>query len=346
MHRKTHVHALPTTLILLLTTTAAQAWDPNEQVPNVYQPSDRLAAPSSLVRYPAVATRPVIPVAYAAPVEPVPITYAPAPQQTAYNDTPPPPDTFSPLDTTPSSHPRYHNRVSFGVEAFYDNYKEPDTFPDLTENSYYGSIEAAYEHDFSSSFYGVAEQRVSYGKSDYKSNQGHIDGTPQWELETRLMGGYSLPITNEQRLKAYAGLGARYFLDQSKGEVSTLGANGYDRRILQLYTPVGLTYEFPAFGMRFAPNVEFDPIIYGNVQSRLGTIPGYQNFTNRQNSGYGVRGEFMMGQTDASGKGWELGPFVRYWNVPDSEIDFNASGFATEPKNERFQTGLKLRGKF
>lgn len=43
---------------------------------------------------------------------------------------------------------------------------------------------------------------------------------------------------------------------------------------------------------------------------------------NTQHDGYGLRGEIMIGQkpSSVSDIGWEFGPFVRYWNIKDSNI--------------------------
>jgi hypothetical protein len=55
----------------------------------------------------------------------------------------------------------------------------------------------------------------------------------------------------------------------------------------------------------------------------------------------------MMGQRYPNGMGWQFGPFLRYWNIPNSEFDTNgafAPGVgAIEPKNTRLQVGAKLK---
>ncbi len=237
------------------------------------------------------------------------------------------------------------NRFSFGVEAFYDRYEEPDTFPDLGENAYYGAVDFGYEHYFNPRYFAGFEQRVSYGRDNYKSSSGSIKDIPQWEFETRLLTGGNIIVEKDRRVKAYTGLMAHYYLDQSKGEVTSLGLGAYERRIFQIYLPIGFTYEFKAYGLDFAPNVEIAPMLYGNVETRLQNL-GYEELNNRQNAGINLRGEFMMGQLNEQGQGWQFGPFMRYWNVPDSETDQNGSISGIEPKNVRLQVGAKLKAMF
>lgn len=239
------------------------------------------------------------------------------------------------------------NRFALGIEAFHDHYEEPDTFPDLNDNAYYGAVDLGYEHYFSPRYYAAFDGRAAYGENDYKSNSGKMDGVPQWEFDARLLGGYDQQLKRDTHLKFYAGLGSRYYLDEAGNRVTNTGAYGYDRRIFQLYMPIGMTYEFPAYGLQFAPNLEVDPLLYGNVQSRLQNIPlpGFEEFNNRQSffSGVGVRAEFMVGKQPTHGIGWQAGPFVRYWSVDDSEIDRNVSGGGMEPRNTRVQLGAKVK---
>lgn len=346
--------------------------------PRYYNPAAVNRAPISSPAPVAVAPEPlnapVAPAAYAAPaaITAAPLAaphvaaapaYTPAPSYQpvhtynapAYNAAAVPASNALPKDYKP--YPSYGqtttvydaHRFEVGVDGFIDFYREPDTFPDLNERAYYGSLDLGYEYQYSPRYYLDIEQRVSRGSSRYKSSQGHIADIPQWEFESRIMAGMINNISSQRRLSYYMGLGSRYLLDQSKGKVTSGGsvaANAYERRIFQLYIPIGVTYEFPAYGMTFAPNIEIDPIFYGNVQSRLQNIPGQEVFNNRQNKGIGLRGEFMMGQHYDSGFGWQFGPFVRYWDVPDSELDFNGTGGGMEPRNTRLQTGAKLKLQF
>lgn len=238
--------------------------------------------------------------------------------------------------------PNRKNRFTVGVETFYDRYEEPDTFPDLGVNAYYGALDVGWEHYFNPKWYSNLETRFSYGKADYKSNSGKVNNITDYELEGRFTGGYDMPMGAGKHFKTYAGLGMRQYLDYFKKD-SVPGT--YDRRIFQVYAPIGVTYEFSSGGWTFAPNFELNPLIYGYVQSRLQTIPGLETASNlqRDNGGMGYRAEFMMSRLSSDGRGWQFGPFIRYWDIEDSNVDLNASGAWVEPRNTRLQAGAKLK---
>lgn len=224
---------------------------------------------------------------------------------------------------------------SLGVEGFYDHYREPD--PDVTDNTGYGSITGHYIYDFSRAFLAL-DGRASYGQDNYRSPSGTSSGADQYEFETRFRLGTTLSHGNAA-WSPYTGIGLRYFMDQGKGIVTDQGALGYDRRITQYYLPVGLTYSYASeTGWTFAPNIEYDQLIHGHVETRLQNI-GIYDVNNNQTDGYGLRGEFMVGQK-YDHYSWQAGPFVRYWNIQDSSIDYN--GFY-EPHNTRLQTGIAAR---
>jgi len=229
--------------------------------------------------------------------------------------------------------------TSLGVEGFYDRYREPA--PSVEEQAGYGSVTGNYTHDWGSTF-GALDGRVSYGRDQYSSPDGSDSGIPQWELDGRVRGGVTLAFASGT-LSPYVGLGVRYFVDEGKDTVTSLGYVGYDRRITQFYAPVGATYTYlTESGWTIAPNLELDPLLYGNVNTRFQNF-GYYNINNTQNTGFGVRGEFMVGQ-QAQGYSWQFGPFVRYWDIADSNVTTTPDGQGwIEPKNNRLQVGLALR---
>jgi hypothetical protein len=229
------------------------------------------------------------------------------------------------------------NTYSLGVEGFYDQYHEPGG--DLETQAGYGAITGNYTHDWKA-FFAALDARASYGLEDYQSISGTSDGTPAWEFEGRVRGGYSFNLRGGDSISPYLGVGTRYYWDEGKGVVTSLGAEGYDRKITQVYMPVGFTY-LHAFGNGFtlAPNLEYDQLLWGHVSSRLGTIPGYPNVVNIQHDGWGARGDIMLGWQQY-GLNWQIGPFLRYWDISASNI---AKGEWEEPDNTRLQVGLALR---
>lgn len=239
------------------------------------------------------------------------------------------------------------DRIALGLEVYYDNYKEDSV--DLDSDAYYGGITGDYQHFFDPRWFGGIDGRAAYGRNDYSSITGEVNDVPQWEFEGRAKGGYRW-LVNNGTLDLYSGIGARYYQDDFKGENSTIGGItffGYDRNIFQAYLPVGLTHTNKQGSWTFRTNFEADALLYGNVSSRLGTIPGYGNIENRQDafSGWGARGEFTLGQLDAGGAGWEAGPYFRYWYADDTdpELDSVSGDSFIEPENTRLQVGLTGR---
>lgn len=248
------------------------------------------------------------------------------------------------LPTTVSA-AKDNNYFTFGLEAFYDQYHEPSLGVD--EHAVYGSVTGTYEHDFGTLF-GAVDGRFSYGKDRYSSPDGSDSGIPQMEMDGRIRTGSNISVGNDDVLSPYIGLGVRYFVDEAKNTITSNGFVGYDRRITQFYLPVGAQYTCNmSNGWAMKPLLEYDQLIYGNVDTRLQSLGG-PDIENSQTSGYGIRGELMFGkQPNRFTPGWEFGPFVRYWDISQSSIKyFNGGGFAYEPANNRFQIGVALRALF
>lgn len=234
-----------------------------------------------------------------------------------------------------------------GVEAFYDNYKEPiSSTVEVNEKAYFGAVNGAYIYNWSQ-YMAAAELRASYGRDDYKSPSGTLSNIPQYEFEGRMLGGFRLPIDGGGSVFVpYLGLGSRYFFDNAKGLVTNLGAHAYDRRILQFYLPIGVSAHLYDNGWVYSPLLEFDPLLAGKVNTRLGSIAGYENINTTQHRGWGWRGEFMVGQ-QYKDFGWEAGPYFRYWDIKDSNTATDSSGNVFyEPQNTRLQAGASVRFNF
>ena len=342
-----HTYALAG-LACLFSTTSALAWDPMEGADDISRPvktmkvmpayNPPLRAPVLVAPAPAFVPAPPAPVA-----APAPIAYAPAPAPvmaaapvaapmavSSYSDTP-----VQPLFSR-------QNRFAVGVEGFYDHYEVESV--DLTSRAQYGSLTAEFTHYYDPHWFNSIEARGSYGSEDYKSVSGTLKDVSQYEFEGRALAGYDVDYGNGRHFKPYIGLGARHYRDNGKDEVTSLGLAGFDRRITQFYLPIGFAFEFPAYGLQFAPRVEFDPLLYGNVSSRRGNVAGFENVENDQREGYGWRAEFMMGQVNERGAGWQFGPFLRMWHMRDSENETDSTGTNwVEPRNNRWQAGAAFK---
>ncbi len=235
---------------------------------------------------------------------------------------------------------RESSNFYLGVEGFRDTYKEPSV--DLTVKTDYGSITAGYTKTDSNKFFLSAQGRASTGTDEYSSISGNSSGARQYEGDLRALFGQG--YYQDGRLRLYSGLGVRYFRDEGKGQVTDLGFLGYDRRIFQVYLPLGASYEMRTKYFSITPKAEIDALLYGNVSSRLQNA-GLFNVENRQDafSGYGLRGEVMLGR-DMGNYALQFGPFVRYWDIGDSNLKIDPVGTGwIEPENTRTQIGATAR---
>lgn len=238
---------------------------------------------------------------------------------------------------------RADNRSTFGIEGFYDHYHEPDG--NVTDNSEYGSITGTYAINTGPGLFGALDGRLSLGTDHYSSSaDGTSSGSPQYEGDFRFRVGDNLGY--ETQFSPYIGIGSRIFEDASAGAVTTGGALGYDRRLYQVYAPIGASWQFNMGRGEWVvlPTAEFDAFIWGKVNSELQQAGGF-NINNIQHNGYGLRGDLMLKPSTAST--WEAGPFVRYWNIQDSSITTDpANNSWIEPQNTRLQAGVAIKWLF
>ena len=296
---------------------AIAAVPPAQRMVPVEQPA---VARQDIYEAPPVAPAPVYPAApppAAVPYQPAYTSFAAAPQPT-----------------------HKVNQYSLGVDGFWDRYREP--IADLETNSAFGGLTGSWTHYYDPLWFSKVELRGDYGREDYKSISGSEDGITAWEYDARMLAGYDKDTGGGGHIKPYLGLDMRYYREDGKGGVTSLDKEGYDRRILQFFLPVGVTYDMPtSSGYHLVPTLEGGPLLYGNVSSRLGNIPGNTNEVNHQHSGYEVRGDFMVDKLNAQGQGLEFGPFIRYYHVDDSDITGTGIDRGGEPNNSRLQVGGK-----
>ena len=86
------------------------------------------------------------------------------------------------------------NSYSVGVQGFRDHYSEPEATVD--EHANFGAVTAGYAHTFDNNMFGAVDGRASYGRDNYKSADGTLDGIPEYEFEGRLRGGKSVPFAH------------------------------------------------------------------------------------------------------------------------------------------------------
>jgi hypothetical protein len=241
---------------------------------------------------------------------------------------------------------RAGGQFSIGIEGFGDRYREPTPAADVTDTSAYGSITAGYLYTGQQHWFTSVDGRASYGRDSYKSPSGTSSGAPQYEGELRFRLGAVLHELGGV-FSPYTGIGWRTFLDNGAGTQTNLGYYGYDRYINQIYVPLGVALSYHTDDdWTLTPVLEFDALLYGHVESKVSQFIG-TDINNDQNDGYALRGEFMIGHRFGEHE-FQFGPFVRYWNVEDSDFQADPThpgyGFY-EPHNTRLQAGAALRMK-
>ncbi|MBP9712199.1 MAG: hypothetical protein KBD60_00735 [Sterolibacterium sp.] len=175
------------------------------------------------------------------------------------------------------------------------------------------------------------------GDVDY-TGSGTMTDRPLRFYDLRLVYGVDDELTNGV-LSTYGGLGYRYLYNDMRGTVK-LGnqtLSGYEREQQYLYLPVGLTYKTLLKGKRLSLTGELGLLIQGTHHSYNSTF----SETFKQRSGFEGRLSAMLNQGN-----WEMGPYVHYWRVNDSDKNNVTVGnvriTSFEPKNTTLDIGVKI----
>jgi hypothetical protein len=255
-----------------------------------------------------------------------------------------------------SQYPALHQRqFDIGGEVYHYEYKEPGVMKE--KGMFYGVNLGYTARDWVGTSDGIiraegggmlrAEGRFAFGQVDYDG--GIIDlntfaVTPysmedidDWVFEGRLLlGGDWLALGTLNTL--YAGLGYRYLNDDSSPDPA-----GYERESNYLYLPVGYRFDSSqTVGWSFGFGAEFDIFLLGNQTSHLSDVdPTYPDVDNEQDSGYGYRASVRL-QHKSEESTFVVEPFIRYWDIDDSEPEYVNLGTIWEPANETTEYGLSI----
>lgn len=247
------------------------------------------------------------------------------------------------------------NAFDLGTEVYYFHYEEPGLMEE--EGVFYGvrvgctgrgwipASPQASSADGGTMF--RAEGRFAFGQVDYDGGiidldtgavtPCNMDDIDDWVFEGRLLLGADW-LYGSALNTVYAGIGYRYLNDDSSFDPA-----GYERESNYLYVPIG--YEFDSShmtGWSFGFGAEFDVFIVGNQRSHLSDVdPAYSDVDNRQNSGYGCRASVRL-QHKTEAVIFSVEPFIRYWNIDDSEVEYETFGTLIEPANETTEYGISV----
>ena len=257
-------------------------------------------------------------------------------------------------------------KLTMGAEFSYFKYEEPDLMeesgplfgvfaeyamrtPENDKVSSWQEFLSSYQNNY---MFGIEGQFLG-GQVDYDSRDtGSIDNINEYLFEIRALAGYDFPVADATVLTSYIGIGYRYLDDNTGGKTSTTNAAGYDRESHYVYMPFGLRTTTPLEGpWSLGFNVEYDLFLDGTQESHLEDVNSTAStLENDQNSGYGVRGSVQfVRQADT----WNLllEPFIRYWNVDESNVAIVTCGGTPclagyEPNNESIEYGVKVGTRF
>jgi len=237
---------------------------------------------------------------------------------------------------------RERHTFEFGPEISFIEYTEPRVMKN--KGTMFGlGASYAYHNDIMLKFEG----RYSYGKVDYE-NSGTMDNLTDNMFELRGIGGYDFKISEATTITPFIGLGFRYLSDDSGGRTTSTGAKGYMRRSFYNYSPIGIeTNTLLSKGWSIGAIAEYDYFWQGEQKSALSDAnPNYNDVTNNQHSGYGLRGSIRI-KKQSDERYYVIEPFIRYWEIDksdDSTVTYAGViiGYGYEPRNRSTEIGLKL----
>lgn len=228
-----------------------------------------------------------------------------------------------------------------GLGFSYITYKEPDL--NMEEKGPMFGIAGSYTYH--NQLMVKLEGIGSFGSLDYSSPSGELEDISNYMLEGRILLGYDFSPAKAFMLSPYVGFGYRYLNDDSSGKITSRGARGYQRESNYYYSPIGLM-AWAELGQGWVMKItaEYDYFWKGKQKSHLeDAAAGAPTVTNRQNDGYGLRGSVRF-EKSYGRAGFALEPFIRYWRIADSEIeyfDFGGSRIAVyEPENTSTEFGI------
>ena len=233
--------------------------------------------------------------------------------------------------------------LSIGIDGSSYRYEEPDFME--TEGMMYGITYSA-RYLFNPRFSVIFDGRYSNGSLDYSSEgTGSLDNMDNLIRDNRLSVGFTSYDNSTAKLTVYAGLGYRNLFNAGENMITTTGAYGYDRESQYIYSPIGVDLKFNLQkGWAITVNAEYDYFWKGKQISSLGYLPGYDDLTNTQNDGKGMRFALEFSKTFFDNTEFIISPYYRTWEIEDSEFFWDESyrSYFYEPANNTKEIGVNV----
>ena len=235
----------------------------------------------------------------------------------------------------------YAVEATLGVESGYYSYVEPGVMSMKgplvgIHGSILGKLGEPRADGVTVGLWG----RAAYTATNYTSKDtGSINsGIPSYIGNIKPTIGYRFSSYKQYRINPYIGAGYRFLFNNFDGFTTSTGHNGFNRYSNYLYIPIGTraSYHFTRhYGI--SGHAEFDWMVWGRQVSAI-----HNTINNDQRNGYGLNGSLLFENYLGPGFSLGIGPYSRYWYIPESEQD---KGFV-EPQNSTLEVGLKLNMSF
>jgi hypothetical protein len=192
-----------------------------------------------------------------------------------------------------------------------------------------------------------ARLAMDFGSVDYSSEDGEIENVRQSIGQLELHAARDFPLGRSATVTPFSGLGSRILSDKSGGEETESGVLGYDREISYAYVPLGaaVTTQIAA-SSTLTLSAQYNWVVGGDAESKLSRIdPEFPDLRMDIPGGHGLEASAIVG-IPAGRTQVRVGPFVRHWNIQQSEsLTFEEDGEAIElfePRNRTTELGLRL----
>jgi len=177
---------------------------------------------------------------------------------------------------------------------------------------------------------------------------GTLENINDYIIEFRNLLGYDFSFPDSDILfTPYFGFGFRYLNDNSGGRRTSTGHWGYEREQIYYYSPIGIElFNKKNNELSFKAIWEYDLFLKGQNISHLSDINTYySDLAFDQYDGYGLRSSLRIKKEDEKIH-YLIEPFIKYWNIQNSEVTYNIGIPYHEPTNNSTEIGIKLGMQF
>ena len=173
---------------------------------------------------------------------------------------------------------------------------------------------------------------IDYSGGYYEAGNFFPADSTTFDVITKVSTRFEYKVAPSANI--FAGLGGRYYYD--------LGKESYFYRRMGTYVfiPVGGFVELDTEMGKLTFDLQYDFVVYGNIQSKLSDAGPFPDITQTQ-SGYGLSFAAGWQNDDYSGA-----LFYEKWFLNESNVVSTTSGDFVEPENWSNVIGLKLGYKF